>query len=200
LKENEKRVSENEKRKEIEKENGFERRKRFKEKKLIWRVKKDEKEVKETTVSTNSQKEKNDERRMSEMKKVEGNGDGFWGARWPYKGTWHLRAQNPQNCWICGQPGHRRDQCRVDKKNEGKRVWKNEGIKFERKKDWMNFGERKFFQKFCLVHGPCGHSTDGCGDVQRALSPYGFFNRTRQFQQRNSRRKPLDYREENFFR
>jgi len=35
--------------------------------------------------------------------------------------------------------------------------------------------------------------------VHRALSPNGFLNRTRRFQQRNSRRKPLDYREENFF-
>jgi len=207
LKENEKRMrieKENEKRKEIEKEKGsIERRKRFREKKMIWRVKVDEKkeekeatasaidqgrkkEEKEATASAIDQGRKKDERKMDE-------GKGFMGARLPYRGTWHLRAQN---CWICGQPGHRQDQCEVKKKFEDKRFWKKDW----KRNDGLKFEKRKFFQNFCLVHGHCGHPTDHCGEAHRVLSPLRFFNRTRRFQQRKFFNDyPLDLRRK-FFR
>jgi len=171
------------------------------EKKMIWRIKVEEKkEEKETGVSSINSKEMKDEKKENDLKrnferKLDGVKRGNGWARSPNKGDVAPSCQNPSNCcWICGQPGHRRDECKEKKKFEGKNL-KNEKMmnegKFEKR--------RNYFQSFCLVHGPCGHSSGECGDVHRALSPIGFFNRSRwlQLQQRNfifPKKKPLDQR------
>jgi len=210
-------VKENDRRKRF-KERGKEneRRERFKgkEKVFVWRKKVEEKK-KEAEASTHVQKdEKRDEKKedkkeekKDEEKKIEkeereknkrGDKDNFQRTRVPFGGSfgsWHTRA--PNGCWICGHPGHHRDECREEKgKDFGKKL--NEK-KFDLKE------KRKYFSaKFCLVHGQCGHSTNECGDVQRALSPIKFFKRKprvwfQQPQRRYFKEKPLDHRRK-FFR
>jgi len=204
-----------------------ERRKRFREgRKMIWRVKKDENEKKkEAETSTHTQKgdeekskrkdekekeaqasvhvrkeEKNEKKEEKKIEKEErekrNRGDEYFKnvrrTRVPFGGSWHARA--PKGCWICGHLGHHRDECR-----EEKGFWKKEFI--EKKNELKE--KRRFFQpKFCLVHGQCGHSTNECGDVQRALSPIKFFKRKPwvfQQPQRYFKEKPLDHRRK-FFR